>query len=476
MNPDHDRGRTMKISHPWKAMIRPAVVLAGILLASTLVGCWGSTVTGDGSTAVTVTTGGGASAAAPATASSRSTPRPLAATIPSTVTAIRFTISGADIDNVVQTFPVTGSTMSVTLQVPNGPARTILVEALDSDGISHFRGATVIDATGVALAVTIVMDIDPSNPALQTWTVVDNTVSPSATLNRLAQGDGILLAGGSYGEVLSSTDGVSWTSRDSRNVSGNISALAFGDNTFLAMTSTGNFTAFPATWTNRFYGAPSDNVDNWAASGTVVTVGNPVADIAFGGGIFVVVGDNSAFRSLDNGATWSPGTISGISYLSAISYGNGRFIAADAASDNVVVSTDGILWDTVTTGLTSPETLERIGFGGGLFLLTTSSGDAYTSPDGVSWEQRTRFADLAGFDTSVLRVSYGGGGFLIVTGAPVQIFFSTDSGDSWITLDPFGGSSSYYLEDVSYWNGAFVGAGGDYISPAFGLVFRSGDL
>jgi hypothetical protein len=63
-----------------------------------------------------------------------------------------------------------------------------------------------------------------------------------------------------------------------------------------------------------------------------------------------------------------------------------------------------------------------------------------------------------------------------VTGSPVQIFFSTDSGGSWITLDPFGVSSSYYLEDVSYWNGAFVGAGGDYVSPAFGLVFRSGDL
>ena len=93
------------------------------------------------------------------------------------MTAVRFTISGAGIDNIVQTVPVTGATMIVTLQVPSGPGRTILVEALDSDGISRFRGVTVIDAAGVPLSVTIGMAVDPSNPALRTWTLVDNTAS-----------------------------------------------------------------------------------------------------------------------------------------------------------------------------------------------------------------------------------------------------------------------------------------------------------
>lgn len=224
-------------------MVRPAVVLGGILLAATLAGCGGSAVTGDGTTAVTVTMGAAGSSAAPATASSRATPRPLGTAIPSTVTAVRFTISGAGIDNIVQTVPVTGATLTVTLQVPSGPGRTILVEALDSDGISHFRGVTIIDASGVALAVTIDMAIDPSNPALRTWTLVDNTAS--STLNRIVEGNGVLLTGGVGREILSSLDGISWTSHTSQFFPGNIAGLAFGDNTFLAMTSTGNFTAFP---------------------------------------------------------------------------------------------------------------------------------------------------------------------------------------------------------------------------------------
>ena len=97
------------------------------------------------------------------------------------MTAIRFTIGGAGIADIVQTVPVTGTTMSVTLQVPDGPGRTILVEALDAKGVSRFRGVTAIDAAGVALSVTIDMAVDPSNPALQTWTVVANTIATSGT-------------------------------------------------------------------------------------------------------------------------------------------------------------------------------------------------------------------------------------------------------------------------------------------------------
>ena len=468
----------------WRHSTRwPARVLAGILFAAVLSGCGGSAVTGGGTTAVTVTIGGGGAAAAPAAASSRATPRPLASTIPPTVIAMRFTISGAGMDNIVQTFPVTGTTMVVTLQVPSGPARTVLVEALDSGDPpvipprSHFRGVTVIDAVGGSLAVTIAMYVDPSSPALRTWTAFADTVSTSATLNRVTQGDGIVLAAGTSGEILSSTDGMNWTSRTPGNISGNISALTFGDNTFLAMTSGFVGTFYPGYWNNHFFAATSDNVAGWTVRGSVGGTGSPLSDIAFGGGVFVAVGDNNAFHSQDNGATWFPGTISGVSRLSGVAYGNGRFVAPDAASDNVAVSADGIHWTTAAIGLASPETPRRIGFGGGLFLLTTSSGYVYTSPDGVSWlQRRTRFADLTGLDTSVSRVAYGAEAFLIITASPAQVYFSVDSGDTWVALDPFGAGGGYYLEDILYWNGAYIGVGGDYVYPAFGHAFRSGDL
>jgi len=455
----------MKMTRWLISTVKPAAVLPGLLLVAALAGCGGSAVTGDGTTAVTVTIGGSGTSAAPATVSSRATPRPLAATIPSTVTALRFTIRAAGIADIVQTVPVTGATMTVTLQVPDGPGRTILVEALDPGGISRFRGVTVIDAAGVPLSVTIGMAVDPSNPALQTWTVVAVTVATSGSLNHLAQGDGIVLAGGSSGEMLSSNDGVSWISRTSRNLSGDIAALAFGDNTFLAMTSTGNFTALPVTWTNRFFGAASDNVDDWTARGTIGTVDVPIADIAFGAGTFVAVGDNNVFYSLDNGSTWSPGTISGMQGLTRVAYGNGRFVTFGFAGDNVAVSADGIAWTTSPIGIPASGFPDLLGFGNGIFLATTTAGSVYTSTDGSAWQPRTPYADLPSLDIATYSVAPGGGGFMIVTSS--GLYFTFDSGGAWTAIDP--GVSIF---DGTFWNGAFVTVG----STGPGSVFRSGDL
>lgn len=453
----------MKLARVRKSMVRAVAALLGILLVYTLAGCGGSAVSKDGTTAVTVTVGGGTPSAGIASAPFRATPRPLGSAIPSTVTAVRFTIGGEGIDDIVQTVPVTGTTMTVTLQVPSGPGRTILVEALDSDGISRFRGSTAFDASGVALSLTIGMAVDPSNPALQAWNIVDS--SASSTLYRIAEGDGILMAGGAAAEILSSSDGISWTARPAQSFPGNIDGLAFGNHTFLAMRSTFTATSFPGAWTTHFFGATSDNVDNWTTRGTIASANVPFVDMAFGGGVFVAIGDNNAFYSQDNGATWLSGTISGVSYLSGIAYGNGRFVTPDGYSDNVAVSTDGIHWTTTAAGLVPPDTLREIGFGNGLFLLTTSEGDAYTSADGISWQKQTRFFDLSSTETSVYAVVAGGGGFMIVSSS--GFFFTFDSGATWIPADP--GVSVY---DGMYWNGAFVAVG----STGPGSVFRSGDL
>jgi hypothetical protein len=456
----------MKMTRCWRSTVLPVVVLSGILLAATLAGCGGSTATGDGTTAVTVTIGGRGSSAAPATASSRATPRPLGAAIPSTVTDIRFTISGSGIDSIVQTFPVAGGTMVVTLQVPTGPSRTILVEALDSDGISRFRGGTVIDATGIALSVTIEMAIDPSNPALRTWTVVDNTAS--YTLTRIVQGDGILVTGGGGGEILSSLDGISWTYIPSGNLNLTVQGLAFGNRTFLAMNATLN--ASVPTYTNHFYGATSDNVADWTPRGSVVT-DYPLATLAFGGGTFVGVGDNNAFYSQDNGTTWYRGTISGVSSLTDVAYGNGRFVTIDTWGDAVAVSTDGIVWTTSSLGLSLSSSLGGIRFGGGLFLFATADGKVYTSADGVAWRQRTQLDFGLISEPNVSSVAFGAGGFLVVVNYS-SVYFTFDQGESWIPVD-LGAQGTIY--DGTYFNGAYLLVGYDWGSSRGG-VFRSGEL
>ena len=456
----------MKMTRRWNSMVWPSVVLPGILLAFMLAGCGGSAVSGGGTTAVTVTIGATGSSAANGSASFRATPRPLGAAIPPTVTGIRFTISGAGMDDIVQTVAVTGATMTVTLQVPSGPGRTILVEALDAQGGLRFRGSALVDASGIGLTVTIGMAVDPSNPALRAWTLVDNTAS--STLNRIVEGDGILLTGGAGSEVLSSVDGVSWTSHTSGIFPGNIAGLAFGNGNFMAMTSTPNFSAFPVFYTTRFYGAVTGNLDDWTLRSTIVTTDVRIRDLAFGGGTFVAVGDNNVFYSLDNAATWSRGTFSGAGGLSHVSYGNGRFVALNRTGDAVLVSTDGIDWATTSIGMPAPEFPDLLGFGNGLFLATTSAGNVYTSPDGTTWLQRTQFLDLATTEIGTFSVTSGGGGFLIVTSS--GLFFTFDSGAAWIAIDP----GAFVLQGI-YFNGRFIVVGDEGVS-GFGGIFRSGEL
>lgn len=437
----------MKMTHLWKAMIQPAVVLTGILLAATLAGCGGSTVTGDGSTAVTVTIGGGGSAAAPATDSSRPTPRPLAATIPSTVTAIRFTISGPDIDNVVQTFPVTGSTMSVTLQVPNGPARTILVEAIDTDGVFHFRGTTVVDATGVALAVTIDMVVDPSNPALQSWNARS---TGTGTLRAVEFGADAFVAVGDGGSILASMDnGATWP----RRVSGTLNDfedVAFGNGVFAALHNQFIALAAGGYYLNQFLTAPAGNLDAWTPRTPFATL-QPLHGIAFGNGTFVSVGDNAVYVSTDNGANWTGSFIEGISSLTKVAFGNGRFVAvasSDGLPNDVAVSTDnGQHWalSSINAGTAG---MRGVAFGNGTFLAVDWLGGVFTSPDGLVWTSAGSFENL---DESIQGVNSGGSVFLVSTS--IRILYSVDNGMSWST-----GQSGNFTDTV-YGNGTFVAVG-----------------
>lgn len=151
--------------------------------------------------------------------------------------------------------------------------------------------------------------------------------------------------------------------------------------------------------------------------------------------------------------------------LSRVAYGNGRFVTLGVAGDNVAVSVDGIAWTTSPIGIPASEFPDLLGFGNGLFLATTSAGNVYTSADGTTWLQRTRYLDLSTADISVTTVAAGGGGFMIVTSS--GLFFTFDSGDTWTAIDP--GVSVF---DGTFWNGAFVTVG----STGPGSVFRSGIL
>jgi hypothetical protein len=126
--------------------------------------------------------------------------------IPSGITTIRVTVSADDMVTIIKDVSVAGlDSVTITLDIPNGPGRRILVEALDVSGNVLYSGESVVDLTGEPRQVTITMSplcslyVDPAGPAESDC---DDINFPCRTITAaLAQADTnmtICVAAGTY--------------------------------------------------------------------------------------------------------------------------------------------------------------------------------------------------------------------------------------------------------------------------------------
>ena len=89
---------------------------------------------------------------------------PAAASIPSIVTDVRVAVFAADMATITTIVPVAGlPDVTITLEVPNGLARTFSVEGLDASGTKNYSGFTTVDLTGDPVTLTITLTLPPIN-------------------------------------------------------------------------------------------------------------------------------------------------------------------------------------------------------------------------------------------------------------------------------------------------------------------------
>jgi hypothetical protein len=184
--------------------------------------------------------------------------------------------------------------------------------------------------------------------------------------------------------------------------------------------------------------------------------------VAFGNGIFVMVGDNVQAYSINNGFSWiSVGSpISG--YWQGVAYGNGVFVMV--GDDVQAYSTDnGLTWNLVAAPLIGQ--WFSVAYGNGVFVMIGSYIQAYSTDNGRSWTP-VGFPETVWFRRSV---TFGNGIFVIV-GRNVQAY-SVDNGVTWTLVDvPVTGRWTC----VAYGNGIFAMAGstGTYAYSNDGLSWN----
>jgi surface protein len=129
-----------------------------------------------------------------------------------------------------------------------------------------------------------------------------------------------------------------------------------------------------------------------------------------------------------------------------IEYGNGTFVAFMGNSSNAVTSPDGITWTQRT--LPTSTAWQSIAYGNGTFVLIGSgSSIAATSTDGITWTQRT-LPTSANWQS----IAYGNGTFVAIAYNSSIAATSTD-GITW-TQRTLPTSANW--QSIAYGNGTFV--------------------
>lgn len=295
--------------------------------------------------------------------------------------------------------------------------------------------------------------------ALNEWIAQAPTIPPRDSWNGVVFANDLFVAvtqptpaeGSATNNVMTSPDGVTWTTRPHPLSTTLFKKIAYGNGQFVAV---GNYgvEGDPVAMTS------SDGI-TWVLRATPID--NAPNDVAFGNGIFVTISATAYQRSMTStyGATWVEHDM-GDTYLNgwkSIAFGNGVFVAVGgqggAGSNRAARSSNGSLW--TFSSLPVLGSWNMVAFGDGLFVAVnkgdTTDGVA-TSPDGITWTLRT--TPLTKCFAVVLAARKI---IVLVNQTPSNSMVSDDGGATWAVGET--GFPTNDVRDIVYANNTLVVVG-----------------
>jgi hypothetical protein len=271
-------------------------------------------------------------------------------------------------------------------------------------------GTAVLTNNGVG-SITIGADGGRGYTADPTVTIVDTTAKYVA------------IASGTIGTAYlptSAAENAAWTAGGNLQAGfTDAAAVAYGGGLFVTVGGTNKGASAPLsalgiTWTGR----------------TLPTTSGTYSAVTYGNGIFVAITTGAQLTAYSTNATsWTQGgNLPSSTTWSSIAYGNGRFVAIATGTRSVAISLDkGINWKTVTPGLPSALTWTKIVYGQGLFVAIASGGTTVvTSSDGLNWTVRT----MPGASSTWKGLAFGN-----VSNNPLWVAVSSTSGQNAASLN-----------------------------------------
>ncbi|MBF0371730.1 MAG: chitobiase/beta-hexosaminidase C-terminal domain-containing protein [Magnetococcales bacterium] len=240
------------------------------------------------------------------------------------------------------------------------------------------------------------------------WIVSDSGTTDS--LNEIAYGDGLYMAVGGSGAVITSEDLEVWTQQSSGEDNG-LSTVAYGNGNWV---SGGGW--YPSDQSLIY---STDDGVNWAGANATERYG--ITSLRYINGEFIGTTFQGYIMASADGATWTDrGNATG-STVHEITYGDGWYaVAGYGGKLGMSQSTSGP-WITRTPSSTSSY---GAAFGNGRFVMVGGNGDIWTATPGGEWASTT-----SGVDVSLSDVIFADDRFVAV-GQEGTILSSTD-GVNW---------------------------------------------
>lgn len=346
-------------------------------------------------------------------------------------------------------------------------------------------------------------------------------------------GAGNYAAVGDFGIIMTSTNGVDWTVRQSGTM--NLNGVVFGNNRYVAVGNGGRIvlsTDGGVTWNEKSSGTAS-HLNCVTYNGTVfVAVGNSqinenypyvpkitvltsvdgitwtdrspllainetldLFDIASGvnGKLAAVGAGGVIFTSIDNGVTWTrmpDDLVNRAGNINSITFGDNTFVAVGDFGQITTSADNGVTWNPVS--VFSVANLKGVAFGnigdGGapqnVFVAAGSDGEVLVSENlGANWSNRFTGLANSGGGPVLHTVVFGLNKKNEPTGVP-QVLVAGDMGniltspDSVIWTNQLKSVTAATLKGVARGNGSFVAVGGEpatLTGPATATIVTSTD-
>ena len=286
--------------------------------------------------------------------------------------------------------------------------------------------------------------------------VSGTTVTMQGTTNDLEDihyGNGMFMIVGDAGTILTSRDGITWTTQTSGVATNLYDSMYISSISLHIVVGAGGviLTSPDAiTWTARTSGVATDLwgletnttgsiIVACGAGGVILTSTNGITwtsrtsgviatlnDATWGASKFVVVGASGTVLTSADGITWADHTATSgtTNILRDVAHDTVDFVAV-GASGTIISSTDGITWTVRTSGTT--QALRGVNWCLGQYVAVGANGVILTSTDGITWTARTSNTTIA------FRDSATDGKRIVVVGLTGMITSSYD-GIIWGTV------------------------------------------